>query len=117
MTVIDKYLADIEPKSRAELERIRTIANQTTPGLKEVISYGIPALYYRSHYLIGFAAFKKHLSLFPGSGPITAFKNELINYKTSKGTIQFTTDNPLPKELIVKIVKFNVAKISEKLNK
>ena len=116
MNVIDEYLAGIDKKSRAELERIRAIIKQTVPAAKEVISYGVPAFYYKNKYLIGFAAFKKHLSLFPESGPIEANKYDLRKYKLSKGTIQFTPDHLLPKDLIIKLLEYNVSKTDRVTN-
>lgn len=79
----------------------------------EVISYGIPALKHKG-MLVWFAAFSDHCSLFPTAAVIEKFKNELKGYTTSKGTIQFLIDEPLPSALIKKIVKTRVAQIETK---
>jgi uncharacterized protein YdhG (YjbR/CyaY superfamily) len=113
MTVVDEYLSSVNKTQRAGLEQIRGIIKKIAPDSEEAISYGIPVFHYKNKYLIGFAAFREHLSLFPESGPIEAFKYDLRNYKLSKGTIRFTADNPLPEALIQKIVKYNIAKIDK----
>jgi uncharacterized protein YdhG (YjbR/CyaY superfamily) len=100
MSVVDDYLKRVSEPQRAELERIRKIIKQTVPEAEEVISYGVPGFKYKGKYLITFAAFKDHLSLFPGSAPIAAMKNSLSEYKTSKGTVQFTLEKSMSAALI-----------------
>ena len=73
----------------------------------EVISYGIPMFKYRG-MLVGYAAFKKHCSLFPTGSGVERFAKELTGYRTSKGTIQFPSDKPLPDALLKKIVKHRI---------
>jgi uncharacterized protein YdhG (YjbR/CyaY superfamily) len=114
MTVIDSYLQTISQPEAAELERIRMIVLETVPAAQEVISYGMPGFKYKGKYLLGMNAFKDHLSLFPTGGPVDALKAKLGNYKISKGTIQFTLENPLPKLLIQEIVAIRVADIKGK---
>jgi uncharacterized protein YdhG (YjbR/CyaY superfamily) len=104
MSVLDDYLENLTPIQKAELQRVRVIAKQIVPDAEEVISYGMPVLKYKGAYLIGFAAFKDHLSLFPGAEPIEVLKEDLKGFKLSKGTIQFTTDKPLPEPLVKKII-------------
>lgn len=102
---IDTYLEAQPTDARQALERIRKIVKQVVPKAEEVISYGMPAIKYHG-ILLYFAAFKNHCSLFPAEGKIIEqFKEELKGYITSKGTIQFTTDKPLPASLIKMIVK------------
>jgi uncharacterized protein YdhG (YjbR/CyaY superfamily) len=103
MTVIDKYLANVAEPQRAELERIRKIVVQAVPEAIEVITYGMPGFKYKSKYLISFAPFKNHLSIFPGGESVGIFSSELSPFKTSKGTVQFTTEKPLSEELLKKI--------------
>lgn len=112
MSVIDDYLKKLELPQRAELERIRQIVQQVAPEAVEVITYGMPGFKYRQKYLIAFAAFKDHLSLFPAPGPIEALKDKLTDFKLSKGTIQFTLEHPLPESLIKEITLKRVADIS-----
>lgn len=102
---IDEYLALQNEKVRFALEELRQIIRDTAPEAEEVISYGMPAYKYKG-MLVYFAAYKKHCSLFGGNSTLTEqMKEELKGYKTSKGTIQFTLENPLPKELVEKIVR------------
>ena len=79
----------------------------------EIISYGIPAFKYKG-VLVWFAAFSDHCSLFPTASVIEKFKGELKGFTTSKGTIQFPTDKPLPAALVKKMVKARVAQIENK---
>ena len=84
MTVIDQYFANVDPTQRKELERIRTIVKNVAPEAEEVISYGMPGFKYKNKYLIGFNAFKDHLSLFPTSRPVEVYKDQLQDYKLSE---------------------------------
>ena len=83
---------------------IRSVA---PPEATEGISYGIPMFKYKG-MLAGFAAFSDHCSLFPGAGPTVEFKNELKNFQTSKGTIRFALNKPLPATLLRQIVKARI---------
>lgn len=78
----------------------------------EIVSYGMPAFKYKK-VLVWFAAFSGHCSLFPTAAVIEAFKDELKGFSTSKGTIQFPTDQPLPHALVKKIVKARLAQIEK----
>ena len=112
MTAIDAYLEHVDPTQRTELERIRTIIRATVPDAEEVISYGIPVFQLRSKYLIGFAAFKHHMSLFPGAEAIETLKPKLTEYKLSRGTIQFTLDKPLSEAIIIQAIKIRLRSIA-----
>jgi len=110
---IKEYI-DAQPKEkRATLENFRKIIQKAAPAAQELISYGMPA-FQQEGILVYFAAFKNHYGFFPTASPIIAFKKELLNYKTSKGAIQFPCDQPLPSKLIQAIVKFRVAQNKEK---
>jgi uncharacterized protein YdhG (YjbR/CyaY superfamily) len=102
---VDQYLAGVPGEQRAALERLRETIRAVAPEATETISYGMPA--FKLHgSLVGFAAFKNHCSFFPMSATlIEAHKEELSGYRTSKGTIQFTADKPLPAPLVRKLVK------------
>lgn len=113
MSVVDDYLAEVDEPQRAELERIRQIVKRAAPAAEEVISYGMPVFKYHGQYLIGFAAFKNHLSLFPASHPIEVLKDRLSDFKLSKGTIQFTLDHPIPESLIKQLVDIRLTDISK----
>lgn len=112
MSVIDDYLLGLNESQKLELEKIRKIAKQLVPEVEETISYGIPTLRYKNRNLIHFAAFKDHMSLFPGSKPIKLLGKKLDKFKISKGTIQFTKDNPIPKSLIINILNIRLDEIN-----
>ncbi len=104
---IDEYISSVPEEVRHILQQIRETVHKAAPKAKEVISYQIPAFKQHS-VLVYFAAFKNHIGFFPTSKPIAVFKNELKAFKTSKGTIQFPLDEPIPYSLITKITKFRV---------
>ncbi len=107
---VDEYLAGVPEPARGTLIRIRaTIRSAVPPEATESISYRIPTFKYKGP-LLGFAAFSDHCSLFPMSGTVVAaFKNELKKFETSKGTIRFPLDKPLPAALVKKVVKARIA--------
>jgi len=111
MSVIDDLLAPLPAAEKAELQRVRALIHTTVPGAKEVMTYGMPGFKYKGKYLISFGAFKDHLSLFPGAEAIQKLSSELGGYATSKGTVQFTIDHPIPDALIAAMLTMNVARI------
>jgi uncharacterized protein YdhG (YjbR/CyaY superfamily) len=111
MTPIDAYLEKVDPDKRAVLEHIRKLVKTMVPEVEEVISYGIPTLKYKGTYLIYFAAFKNHMSVFPGA-PLR-LKPQLEGYKLGKGTIQFTVDKPLPDSIIKELVNSRLDDITK----
>jgi uncharacterized protein YdhG (YjbR/CyaY superfamily) len=106
---VDEYLASTPEPARTTLKHIRAVIKSVVPkDTTEVISYRIPMFKYKG-MLVGYAAFAKHCSLFPtGSGVIEKFAKDLKSYRTSRGTIQFPSDKPLPDALLKKIVKQRV---------
>lgn len=104
MSVIDELLAHVPQSHRIQLEHIRKLVHRECPDAEEVITYGMPGFKYRGKYLLSFANFKDHMSLFPGAEPIEVFAHELAGYKTSKGTIQFTLEHKLSDGLLVNII-------------
>lgn len=111
---VDDYLAGVPEPARSTLNKVRAAIRSALPAeATEAISYGMPAFKYKGT-LVWFAAFSNHCSLFPTASVIQAFKNELKGYETSKGTIHFPVDKPLPAALVKKIVK---ARIAEKEHK
>jgi uncharacterized protein YdhG (YjbR/CyaY superfamily) len=111
---VDEYLAGTPEPARSTLKHIRTVIRSVVPKeTTEVVSYRIPMFKYNG-MLVGYAAFKNHCSLFPtGSGVIEKFAKELKGYATSRGTIQFPSDKPLPDALVKKIVKARVKENEE----
>jgi uncharacterized protein YdhG (YjbR/CyaY superfamily) len=111
---VDEYLAAVPEPARSTLKHVRTVIQSVVPAeATEVISYGMPMFKYNG-MLVGYAAFKDHCSLFPtGSGVIEKFAKELKGHATSKGTIQFPSDKPLPDPLLKKIVKARIKENKE----
>jgi uncharacterized protein YdhG (YjbR/CyaY superfamily) len=111
---VDEYVAGVPEPARSSLNKMRAAIRSAVPAeATETISYRIPAFKYKG-VLVWFAAFSQHCSLFPTASVIEAFKNELKGFSTSKGTIHFPMDKPLPTALIKKLVKARVAEIESK---
>lgn len=101
---VEEYLKALPEKERMVLSELRKTIKATAPKADEVIGYGMPGYKYHG-MLVYFAAFKNHCSFFPGSSMLEQFGEAVKKYKTSKGTLQFTVDKPIPATLIKKIVK------------
>ena len=110
---IDEYIAGFPEDIQSILQNLRRVIHEAAPEAQETISYSMPA-FKQNGILVYFAAFKDHIGFFPTSSGISAFTKELTPYDTSKGTIRFPLDKPLPMNLIKKIVKF---KVQENRNK
>ncbi len=106
---IDDYLATVSADQRAALEKLRTAIRAAAPKAEECISYRLPA-YRQNGMLVGFGATMKHCAFYlMSASTVDAHKNELENYDTSKGTIRFQPDHPLPAGLVRKLVKARIA--------
>ena len=112
---IDEYIALFSKDVRNILEALRKAIRDVAPQAEEGISYQIPT-YKLNGNLVHFAAFKDHISFFPTSSGVEAFKEKLKSYKTSKGTIRFPLDEPIPFDLIEEIVRFRVKENLSKNN-
>ncbi len=107
-TTVDQYMADVPSDAMREaLEHLRQIIKEEAPESTEGISYQIPT-FKLNGMLASYAAFAKHCSFFPG-GVVPEFEEELRDFKTSKGTIQFTPDRPIPDELVRRIIRSRIA--------
>ena len=113
LTTIDEYISEADESARGILQQMRGIISEAAPGTTECISYGMPAFRLR-RVVVYFAAFKNHVSLFPGASGVATFSEELKQWKWSKGTIQFPLDQPLPVELIKRIVAFRLMEETER---
>jgi uncharacterized protein YdhG (YjbR/CyaY superfamily) len=103
----DEYIAQFPPEIQAKLQQLRATIKAAAPEAVEKISYGMPA-FDQNGVLAYFAAFKDHLSFFPTGSGRAAFGNELDKYPGGKGTIQLSLSEPLPLDLVARIVKFRV---------
>ena len=106
---IDQYLAALSVEKRAALQYIRRAIKAAAPGAEECISYGIPAFRLNGRVLVHIGAAAKHCAFYPGAYPIEAHAKALAAYDTSKGTIRFPADRPLPATLVRKLVNARIA--------
>jgi uncharacterized protein YdhG (YjbR/CyaY superfamily) len=107
---IDEYLATLSEEKRAALERLRKTIKSVVPKAEECISYGVPAFRLDGRPLVAFGAAANHCAFYPmSSSTVAADKDELEGYDTSKGTIRFETNKPLPATLVRKLVKARIA--------
>jgi uncharacterized protein YdhG (YjbR/CyaY superfamily) len=106
---IDEYIAAFPADVQEILQEIRTTIGEAAPDAEETISYQIPTFKLKGHYLVYFAAYKKHVALYPAPIGNPDFEAELSAYRSGKGTARFPLDKPIPFELIGNIVKFRVA--------
>ncbi len=106
-TSVDEYMAGLSDERRAGIEELRRTINAAAPEATETIAYAMPAL--RSHggqFLVSYAAYKKHYSLFPASEAVVATLGaDLTRYLSGSGTIQFPANEPIPVAVVTKIVK------------
>ncbi|MBP6004604.1 MAG: DUF1801 domain-containing protein [Pyrinomonadaceae bacterium] len=113
---VDAYIAEFPHEIAAKLDEMRALIKKLAPEAAESISYAIPT-YKLNGTLVHFAGYANHIGFYPGAGGIAEFADELTDFKTSKGTVQFPLDRPLPNKLIAKIVKFRIKQNLEKKEK
>jgi uncharacterized protein YdhG (YjbR/CyaY superfamily) len=106
-TTIDQYIAAFPASTQKILEEMRALIHAAAPTAAEKIAYQMPTFYLNGN-LVHFGAHEHHIGFYPTPSGIEAFAGELSQYKTSKGAIQFPIDQPMPRQLIQKIVKFRV---------
>lgn len=105
---IDEYIAGFPSDVQKILQRIRKTIQKAAPAAEEVISYSMPA-FKLNRILIYFAGYKNHISVYPAPRGATQFKMELAQYEGGKGTVQFPLGQPVPYDLITRIVKYRIA--------
>ncbi len=110
---VDQYIATFPVHIREKLEEIRFVIQQAAPMAEEVIGYQMPAYNYHG-MLVYFAGYKGHVGFYPSGTGIEAFQHEFGPYKWSKGAVQFPLDQPLPTDLITRIVAFRIQANMEK---
>ena len=104
---IDAYIENYPPNVQEILQTIRKLVKKEVPEASETISYGIPTFKINGKYLIYFAGFKDHISIYPVTPAMEKVK-EISKYRTGKGTLQFKLDKPVPFDLIQELVKLRV---------
>jgi uncharacterized protein YdhG (YjbR/CyaY superfamily) len=102
---IDRYLTGLDEPERSTLEAVRRSILDVVPDAEQCISYGVPAFKVQGKTVAGLAAFRNHLSYLPHSGSVLAvLPDDVARYETSKGSLKFAVDKPLPKRLVRKLV-------------
>jgi uncharacterized protein YdhG (YjbR/CyaY superfamily) len=106
---IDDYIAGFPPETQQVLQEVRSIVRAAAPGATETISYAMPTFDLNGRHLVHFAGYPKHIGFYPIPTGIEAFKEELKPYKQGRGSVQFPLGQPLPRDLIRRIVEFRAA--------
>jgi uncharacterized protein YdhG (YjbR/CyaY superfamily) len=114
VNTIDEYIATFPKEVQTRLTQLRKIIHEAAPDVVESINYKMAAFKVNGKYVGYFAAFKNHIGYYPFPSGIAAFKKESVDFTTSKGTIQFPHDKPIPFDLVSKMVKYMVAENAEK---
>lgn len=114
---IDEYIAEFPPETQSVLKEIRALIKASAPDATERISYAMPTFDLNGTHLVHFAGYKKHIGFYPVPSGIEAFKEELEPYKSGKGSAQFPLGQPLPTDLIRRIVEFRVEESTGKAPK
>lgn len=108
-TSIDEYLAEFPQETRQALEEMRSLIRSAAPQATETISYAIPTFDLDGRHLVHFAGHKEHVGFYPVPSAMEAFQEELAPYRSGKGSARFPLGQPLPADLIRRIVEFRVA--------
>jgi len=110
---IDEYIATFPAEIQKILQEVRATIHAAAPEATEKISYQMPTFYLNGN-LVHFAAFKQHIGFYPTPNGVDAFAQDLAKFKGAKGSVQFPLDQPMPLDLITRIVKYRVAENLEK---
>jgi uncharacterized protein YdhG (YjbR/CyaY superfamily) len=112
-STVEAYLASLTDDQRAVLEALRATIRAAAPGATEQIAYDMPAFKVDGRLLVSYAAFKRHFSLFPASQEVRdALGEEVAPFVAGKGTLRFTAADPLPGDLVTRIVAVRLAEIA-----
>jgi len=114
---IDEYIAGFPPETQKVLQEVRLLIKASAPGATETISYAIPTFDLNGRHLVHFAGYEKHVGFYPSGRGVEAFKEELKPYKSGKGSVQFPLGQPLPTDLIRRIVELRVEEATGKAPK
>ena len=114
---IDEYIAEFPPETQVVLEQMRALIRETAPDATETISYAIPTFDLKGKHLVHFAGYAKHVGLYPTPSGLVEFAKELEPYKSGKGSAQFPLGQPIPADLIRRIVEFRVGEVTRKTSK
>jgi uncharacterized protein YdhG (YjbR/CyaY superfamily) len=110
---VDEYLNAIPERERSVLEHLRATIRAAAPDATEAISYQMPAFKQGGRFLVSYAAFSDHCSLFPASYAVMeALSDQLQPFVSGKGTLRFTVDEPIPSELVTRIVELRLHEVA-----
>jgi uncharacterized protein YdhG (YjbR/CyaY superfamily) len=112
INTIDEYISTFPPDVREILEKLRKTIHEAAPEAEEAMRYGIPTFRLNGN-LVHFAAFEHHIGFYPTPSAIVAFREELSPYKHAKGSVRFPLDEPIPYDLVRKIVEYRVKESRE----
>lgn len=107
-TSIDEYIAEFPAETQRVLNEMRTLIRICAPDASETISYAIPTFDLNGRHLVHFAGYAHHIGFYPTSSGIEAFKSELAPYRSARGSVQFPLGEPLPTDLIRRMVEFRL---------
>ena len=111
---IDAYLASLDQPHQSTLQNVRSTIVEIIPEAEQCISYGMPAFRLHGKIVAGFGAFKQHLSFFPHSGwVLEVLRDEVSSYSTSKGTLRFPVDTPLPRQLVERLIAVRLDQVHQ----
>jgi len=110
-TDIDSYIAEFPESTQVALQQVRALIHEIAPDAVETISYAIPTFDLARKHLVHFAGYEHHIGLYPTGSGAEAFRDEFAAYKTGKGSVQFPLDEPMPLDLIRRVVEFRVAQV------
>ncbi len=111
---IDEYIAEFPPETQRVLRQLRALIHDVAPDATETISYAIPTFDLEGKHLVHFAGYAHHVGFYPTGSGIESFDKELGSYKRAKGSVQFPLEQPLPTDLIRRMVEFRVAEVMGK---
>ncbi|HTO88443.1 MAG TPA: DUF1801 domain-containing protein [Thermoanaerobaculia bacterium] len=106
---IDEYLEAVSEEKRPALEKLRKAIRAAAPEAEECIAYQVPSFRLNGRFLLSFGAGANHCAFYPGSSAVETYREELKSYDTSKGTVRFRAENPLPATLVRRLVKARIA--------
>jgi uncharacterized protein YdhG (YjbR/CyaY superfamily) len=109
MTSIDEYIGQMPEAVRRPLRSVREAIHTAAPDARETIAYGMPSFEQKGVTLVSFGGFKSHIGFYPGAAAIGTFAAELRDYATAKGSVRFPLDQPMPIDVIQRIVRFKLA--------
>ena len=116
-TSIDEYIAEFPPETQKVLEELRALIKAEAPDATETISYAIPTFDLNGRHLVHFAAFAQHIGFYPTGSGVEAFREELKPYKSGRGSVQFPLGEPMPADLIRRIVRFKIDENTRKTSR